>query len=56
MEKKDDGLDIFREMKDALGVGKHLKMKSLIPLKSLLTSWKKVTLNSKVLRKHTPIP
>lgn len=25
MEKKDDGLDIFREMKDALGVGKHFE-------------------------------
>lgn len=27
MEKKDDGLDIFREMKDALGVGKHFEDK-----------------------------
>lgn len=25
MEKKDDGLDIFREMKDTLGVGKHFE-------------------------------
>jgi hypothetical protein len=25
MEKKDDGLDIFREMRDQLGVGKHFE-------------------------------
>lgn len=25
MEKKDDGLDILREMKDTLGVGKHFE-------------------------------
>lgn len=25
MEKKDDGLDIFREMRDTLGVGKHFE-------------------------------
>lgn len=55
MEKKDDGLDIFREMKDALGVGKHFEDEVIDAFEKSLDIIEESDSNSKVLRKHIPM-